>query len=225
MLKPKERFAVARSRVLVCERAGQGTAVPVGRLTCSHVAAPGLASSMLGEVVSIHQLTAPCFTQMLEALSAQLDKGAALAEAKGFDGTVLMNARLAPDMQPLASQIRFACAQAAEAMTRLTGRNVVEPPSVETLDAAKSLIAETITLLAASKSTELDAAAERSIELSLPNGMTFDMNGFDYVRNWAIPQFYFHIVAAYAILRHNGVGLGKADYVRHMFAHLRSQSL
>jgi hypothetical protein len=173
--------------------------------------------------MSIYDLTVPCFSQMLQALSAQLDKGAASAEAKGYDVAVLIGARLAPDMHPLSSQVRFACIQATEAVARLSGVPRDELPNVDDFKAAKALITRTLALLAACKRTELDAA-ERPIELVLPNGMTFDMNGFDYVRNWAFPQFYFHVVTAYGILRHNGVDLGKADYVSHMFAYLRPAS-
>ncbi|MNG36593.1 hypothetical protein D3C84_1236700 [compost metagenome] len=68
---------------------------------------------------------------------------------------------------------------------------------------------------------QVDEGAERQIAIALPNGITFDMTGSEYAVNWVTPQFYFHLVTAYNILRHNGVPLGKADYVQHMFAYQR----
>lgn len=117
--------------------------------------------------MSIHKPIVPCFTQMLEALSAQLDKGAAHAEAERFDADVLMTGRLAPDMHPLSSQVRFACTQAAEAVKRLTGQNVGEAlPIVDKTASAKALVAQTISLLATVDHAGLDAAAEMPIEMS-----------------------------------------------------------
>lgn len=106
---------------------------------------------------------------MLQSLLAWLDK----AQENAPDAEAMLSRRLAPDMYPLSTQIRFACFQAQEATFRLRG------------------------------------------------GMTFDMTGEQYARDWALAQFYFHLVTAYAILRGEGLELGKADYVPHMFAYLR----
>jgi hypothetical protein len=87
--------------------------------------------------------------------------------------------------------------------------------------AAKALIESTLERLAAADPAQIDASADRKIAIELPNGIAFDMTGSEYAVDWAMPQFYFHLITAYNILRHNGVPLGKADYVQHMFAYLR----
>ena len=164
---------------------------------------------------------------MLRTLSAWLDK----ADATG-KGAALLSARLAPDMFPLATQIRFACIQSREGMHRLKGedfpqsltdllnegRNAGDHPG--TMADARARIAETLTLLDA---FEADGGADpdRPIAHALPIGMTFDLSAGQYVRDWVVAQFYFHVMAAYAILRANGVPLGKGDYVAHMLPFLR----
>jgi hypothetical protein len=171
----------------------------------------------------------PTYVQMLGALSAWLAK----AEAQMPDGRAetLLVARLAPDMFPLATQIRFACVQAQEGMFRLLGQAF--PPSIEVLldegrnaadrpgsmADAQARIAETIAMIEAADVPELDPATP--IAHALPQGMVFDLTAEQYVRDWALPQFYFHVMTAYAILRAQGVELGKADYVAHMFSYLR----
>jgi uncharacterized protein len=171
--------------------------------------------------VSIYQLTVPCFRQMLAALSAMLGKAGAHAKTKGSDPQVFMGARLAPDMFPLSSQVRFACIQAREAVWRLRGVAINDVADIATLDDCQKLIADTIALLGQTTPEQLDPSHDKLIEMKMPNGLIFDMTGFAFVRDWAMPQFYFHLMAAYAILRHNGVDLGKADYVAHMFGYLR----
>jgi hypothetical protein len=97
-------------------------------------------------------------------------------------------------------------------------------PSLQTpasLDEAKSLIERTLQSLSSADRAQVDEGAERQLSIELANGLAFDMTGNEYAVNWVIPQFYFHLVTAYNILRHNGVPLGKADYVQHMFGYLR----
>jgi len=175
------------------------------------------------------QQLVPAYAQMLRALSGWLDKARAHhgAEADG-----LMARRLAPDMLPLSSQVRFACLQAQEATYRLrgeplphalddlarAGREAGERPG--SLDEAKGCIAGALARLDALDPQALDAGTGSAVTLDLP-GLTFDMVGESYVRDWALPQFYFHLMTAYAILRNQGVPLGKADYVPHMFGYLR----
>jgi len=175
------------------------------------------------------KLLVPTYAQMLRALSGWLEKA---AEASGGDPGVL-SARLAPDMFPLSTQIRFACVQACEGVWRLRAEPL--PAFHETLTNegraggerpvsfadAQDRIAETLALLEGVGDSDLDPGAERPLAIELPMGLAFDMTGEDYVRDWALPQFYFHLVAAYAILRAEGVALGKADYVAHAFAYLR----
>ena len=166
--------------------------------------------------MSLHQLLVLTFTHVLDALSAQLDK----AVAQG-DADALFDARLAEDMLPLSAQVRFVCVEAHQARSRLTGAALPEVAAPTTVAEAKAALAEARDALAAADPAAFDAAADRALEFTLPNGMTFALSGRDYLRDWAFPQLYFHAVTAYAILRHKGVPLGKADVVPHMLGYLR----
>jgi hypothetical protein len=140
-------------------------------------------------------------------------------------------------MYPLSAQIRFVCFQAQTATFRLRGE--VPPEAVEevaregqnaadhpgSIAGAQARISEALALLDSLEADVLDAGTELTITLELPNGMIFDMSGEDFARDWALAQFYFHLMAAYAILRHHKIDLGKADYVPYMFAHLRPGSM
>lgn len=175
----------------------------------------------------------PAYAQMLRALSGWLDKARA---HRGADADDLLSRRLAPDMFPLSSQIRFACLQAQEATYRLggeplpqalddlarEGREAGERPG--SLAEAQGRIAEALARLDALDARALDAGVASPITLELPS-LTFDMVGDTYARDWALPQLYFHLVTAYAILRNQGVPLGKADYVPHMFGYLRAETM
>ena len=175
----------------------------------------------------------PALTNQLRALSGWLDKAEAFAAERGESPDGLLALRLAPDMWPLASQIRIAAFQAQEPLYRLRGEpvpdavlairtegsNAAEQPS--TWGDARARLADALSALAAVGPHEFDAAADRPIAHELPMGMIFDMTGEAYVRDWALPQVAFHQLAAYAILRQAGVPLGKVDYVPHMFAYLR----
>jgi len=187
--------------------------------------------------MSLTDLLVPSQAQMLRALSAWVDKAAAQAQARGAGDDALLSLRLAPDMYPLASQIRFACFLAQEAVCRLRG--VALPERLEevrregwnagerpgSLADAQARIADALSFLSDIEPGALDGAADRPVALELPNGIAFDMTGPQYVRDWSLPQFYFHVVTAYAILRNHGVELGKADLVPHMFAYLRPGSM
>ncbi len=179
-------------------------------------------------------LLVPSYTQMLRGLSGWLDKA---REQMPAEAEALLSWRLAADMHPLSSQVRFACFQAQEAVFRLRGEPLPEavqqvaregqrageaPGSVSD---AQARIGEALSLLEDLGPDALDAGAARPITIELPNGMIFDMTGERYGRDWALPQFYFHVVTAYAILRSRGVELGKADYVTHMFSYLRPGSM
>jgi uncharacterized protein len=161
---------------------------------------------------------------MLGARSSWLDK------ADG--GDLILTARLAPDMFPLSTQVRFACVQALGGVHRLSAQPI--PPSVAmlleegrkasqepgTISDAKARIAETIDLVqSAAGAAELPIGA--AIVHELPQGMIFDLSARQDTRDWALPHVYFHVMTAYTILRAQGVALGKADYVAHMFALLR----
>lgn len=181
--------------------------------------------------MSLTNLLVPIYKQTLRAMSGWLDK--AQAQLTEVDAEALLSARLAPDMYPLSSQVCFVCLQAQEAVFRLrgetlpstldqlaaTGRNAGEQPG--NLADAKARIAQALSFLDSVEPDALDAGAQRQITLALPNGIIFDMTGEQYARDWALAQFHFHLVTAYAILRNQGINLGKADYVPHMFAYLR----
>lgn len=181
--------------------------------------------------MNLTDLLVPTYRNMLRTLGGLLDK----AEAqRGPDGAeALLRARLAPDMFPLATQIRFACVQAQEAPLRLMGRplepldalldegrNAGDRPG--TLAAARARIDEALAFLDGLGPDALDQApAGDPLVLTLPMGLTFDLTREQFARDWALGQFYFHLMAAYAILRKEGIEIGKADYVPHMFAYLR----
>ncbi|MFW6413487.1 MAG: DUF1993 domain-containing protein [Oceanicaulis sp.] len=179
--------------------------------------------------MTITELMIPTYRQTLQALAAWLGKARDQIE----DADALMAARLAPDMFPLATQVRFACVQAHEGGRRL--RHEAFPSDLEDLlnegraggerpgtiaDALKR-IDEAIAYLDSLDADALDGAGDKPLAIELPMGIAFDLDGDRYVRDWALPQFYFHVMAAYAILRANGVQIGKADYVQHMFAYVR----
>ena len=171
--------------------------------------------------MSQYAQTIPVFTQMLATLSAQLDKAKAHAEANGASADEMMLARLADDMHPLAQQVRFVCDQSQQTVRRLADTETPGTQSADTFDALKTLIADTDAFLKTVKADNMDGEPDRMVGFDLPNGMAFDMTAFEYVRDWALPQFYFHLTAAYMIMRHKGVELGKADFVSYMFKYAR----
>ncbi|MEO7805582.1 MAG: DUF1993 domain-containing protein [Steroidobacteraceae bacterium] len=173
--------------------------------------------------MELNTLLIPTFVQMLESLSAQLDKAAAYAAERGFPSATLLEARLAPDMFPLAAQVAFVCTQAREVVLRLTGQPTIGTlPPCASLEECKTQIAATIEFLRSTSVADFECSDGRSIDLVMPNGVTFTMRGWEFARDWALPQFYFHHVTAYAIMRNTGVALGKPDYVAHMLGYLRN---
>ena len=162
---------------------------------------------------SMSRASIPVFEIGLNALSANLDKGAALAAAKKIDPSVLVNARLAPDMFPLSRQVQIATDQAKNGSARLAG---VEAPKYEdnetTLDQLKARIAKTLAYIKTLDARQIDGGADREINFPLgPNKA--QMKGGDYLNHFVLPNFYFHITTAYDILRHCGVELGKRDFL------------
>lgn len=169
-------------------------------------------------MTGLHNLLVPALIHQLQAMQIQLDKGVAHA---GDDGAALLEARLAPDMYPLATQVKFACGLAADAVLKLLGKPISQTADVTDMAGARALIAATIADVGGVDAAAIDAAADRMLAMELPNGMAFDLNGHDYVRDWVLPQFHFHTAMAYAILRNQGVPIGKAELVPHMVAHAR----
>ena len=170
----------------------------------------------------LYDLTVPAYINGLRALSTQLEKARTWGEAGGVGELQLIAARLAPDMFPLATQVRFTCLQALQPPTRLgaAGAPALEEDATD-FAGLQAQIAATLAWLDTIEAADIDADPDRPVGFDLPNGMAFDMTALTYVRDWAQPQYYFHLVAAYAILRHMGVPLGKADYVGYMMQYLR----
>ena len=116
--------------------------------------------------------------------------------------------------------------QASDLLRHLTGADSFAPAEDATdFDGLRAQLTDAIARLEAAPASALDAAKDKAVELKLPNGMAFDMTGEQFVRDWGFAQVYFHLTTAYAILRHKGVPLGKADWVPHMFAYIRPGTL
>ena len=163
--------------------------------------------------ISMYEASVPLFNQMLGALSGLLDKAAAFAEAKKIDPAVLLTDRLAPDMFPLTRQVQIACDMAKRCAAHLAG---VEAPAYAddetTIDELKARIAKTVAFLATLTPAQIDGSEERPITLKMRSGeMSF--TGQRYLLRWMIPNFTFHCTTSYNILRHNGIEIGKRDFV------------
>ena len=163
---------------------------------------------------SMSQASLPAVEIALNALSAVLDKGAAFAAAKKIDPSVLLNSRLAPDMFALTRQVQVATDLAKNGVARLGG---VEPPRFEdnetTIEQLKARIARAVAFIKTVDPKQIDAASDRVITFPLGPTNKGQMKGDDYLNHFVLPNVYFHCTAAYAILRHCGVELGKSDYL------------
>jgi hypothetical protein len=159
------------------------------------------------------QASLPVFEIGLKALDAVLDKAAAHAAAKKVESSVLLGWRLAPDMYPLTRQVQIVCDQAKNGSARLAG---IDPPKFAddetTLEALKERIARTLSFVKGVDAKAIDGASER--EISFPLGQNKgQMKGADYLIHFVLPNFYFHLTAAYAIARNFGVDVGKRDFI------------
>jgi hypothetical protein len=162
---------------------------------------------------SMSQASLPVFETGLNALLAVLDKAAAHIAAKKIDPPVLVGWRLAPDMFALGRQVQVACDQAKNGSARLAG---VEPPKFDdteaTLDQFKERITKTVAYLKTLDTKAIDSSSEREITFPLgPN--KGQMNGADYLNHFVLPNFYFHLTAAYIAARNFGVEIGKRDFL------------
>jgi uncharacterized protein len=163
--------------------------------------------------ISMHNMVADQCAPLLAAMSKILDKGAAYAEAKKFDVSVLVNSRLAPDMWPLSRQVQIASDMVKNGVARLAGQ---EAPRYEdneqTIDELKARIAKTIDYIKSVPASAFEGAEDRDIKIPLRD-RTLEMKGLDYLRGFVLPNFYFHASMVYALMRHNGVELGKKDFL------------
>lgn len=165
--------------------------------------------------MSMHAASVPVFQHMLRNLSHILDKGEANAQARKIDPAVLAGSRLAPDMLPFTRQILIACDAAKNGVARIAG---VEAPRFEDTEASfpelKARIQKTLDYLGTVPAASLDGTEDKEITFPVGRDSSRTMKAQAYLTTWVLPNFFFHITTAYAILRHNGVDLGKADYLR-----------
>jgi uncharacterized protein len=163
--------------------------------------------------LTIYQASVPVLVHTLGNLSKILDKALAHAEAKKIDPAVFVNARLAPDMYPLSKQIQIATDIAKGCAARLAG---IDVPSYEdnetTFSDLQARIAKTIAFLQSVSAEQIDGSEDRTVTLKL-RGNDVNFIGQPYLLYFVLPNVYFHVTTAYAILRHNGVELGKMDFI------------
>ena len=161
----------------------------------------------------MYQASVPQFVKMLTNLSNILKKGEEFAGTKGIDSAALVEGCLAPDMFPLSKQVQIACDQVKNGMARLAG---VEPPKFEdnetTFAQLQDRIAKTIAFANSLKPAQVDGTEAKEIKFSIKE-WSFEFVGEQYLLTWIMPNFYFHVTTAYDILRHNGVEIGKSDYL------------
>jgi hypothetical protein len=163
--------------------------------------------------VSLYDVSIPVFTLSLSNLAAILDKAAGHAENKKMDPKVLPTARLIIDMLPLSSQIQIACDTAKGAAARLADIEVPKHPDTETtIDELKARVVKTLDFIKTIKREQMQGAETREIVLQFPQ-TTLKFTGVNYLTNFALPNFFFHVTTAYALLRKNGVDLGKRDFL------------
>ena len=171
----------------------------------------------LGDIpvsISMYSASVPVFQTMLGNLSFFLDKAQAHAEAKKFDPAVLLQSRLAPDMLPFTRQVLIACDAAKLGVARVSG---VEAPKFDdtesTLAELKTRIAKTLDYLATVPADKMDGTEDKDITFPVGRENTRTMKAEAFIKHWVTPNMYFHVTTAYAILRHNGVELGKSQYL------------
>ncbi|ASY63877.1 hypothetical protein SJ05684_c24370 [Sinorhizobium sojae CCBAU 05684] len=163
--------------------------------------------------LTMYALTVPAFTRGFTALNGLLDKAEAFAADRGTSLAELFDARLAPDMLPLSGQIQRASDTAKNAIGRLTSLEAPRLPDDEQDFAAlHERIARTVAFIETVKPDDLDGSETRDVTLSFPN-LKVTFNGADYLLQFVLPNFYFHVTTAYDILRHKGVPIGKADFI------------
>ena len=162
---------------------------------------------------SMYEASIPVLKRFLSNLSAILAKASAYADARMIDHSVLLNARLFPDMYPLVKQVQIAADQAKGAAARLAG---IEIPKFEDNESnfaeLHERIAKTIAFLDTIKPEQLEGSESRDIVLTLHENK-LEFKGLQYLLTWVQPNFYFHVTTAYDILRHNGVEIGKRDFL------------
>jgi hypothetical protein len=163
--------------------------------------------------VSLYDVCIPVFTQSLTNLATLLDKAASFAGSKKLDPKVFPATRLIADMLPLSSQVQIACDNAKGAAARLAGVDIPKHADTETtIEELKERVTKTLDFIKTIKRDQVEGAESREIVLQFPQ-TTLKFTGIDYVTNFALPNFFFHVAMAYALLRTNGVDIGKRDFL------------
>ena len=164
--------------------------------------------------ITMHSASVPIFVRMLSNIDTWFDKAEAHAAAKKFDTAVYLSARLAPDMLVFTKQVQIACDTVKFCVARLAG---VEGPKFEdtetTLAELRERIKATIAYAKSVPAAQIDGSEERDIALPRRDGSPIVMKGEAYLKHFALPNFFFHVTMTYALLRHNGVELGKMEYL------------
>jgi len=163
--------------------------------------------------ISMHAMSHDVFKRALVQLVQVMEKAVANAKARNFETSVLVNSRLAPDMLPFARQIQLASDFAKNSMARLAG---IDPPKFEdtetTMDELFARVKKTIDFIDSVSASALEGSETRDIKIALRD-RTVEFKGLAFLQHWAIPNFFFHHVTAYNLLRHNGVDIGKRDFL------------
>lgn len=163
--------------------------------------------------ISMYEASIPVFIHGLGNLKAILQKAAAHAEARKFDASVLVNSRLFPDMLCLARQVQIASDVAKGAAARLSATEAPKFADTETtIPDLLARIDKTVDYLKGFKAAQIDGSENHNVVVKTPRA-DFSFTGLDFLRHWALPNFYFHLVTTYDLLRHNGVEIGKADFL------------
>lgn len=164
--------------------------------------------------ITMHAASADVFAPMLRNLLAWLDKAEAHAKSRGFDSQFFLNSKLSPDMLVFGKQVAIATEMARITVARLAD---IDLPSAQGSDESFELLRvrvhDAIAFVEGVKSTQLDGSAERAVVLPQRQGDPLHFTGQTFLQQWALPNFFFHVTTAYALLRHAGVALGKADYL------------
>lgn len=164
--------------------------------------------------LSMYSASVPVFVRLLGNMDRWFDKALVHAEAKKFDPSVYVNARLAPDMFPLSRQVQIATDAAKGCAARLSGTEIpVFEDTEQTVDDLRQRIRKTIDFVQSVPEALFEGADSREIVLNMRNREPLHLRGEDYLRFFALPNFYFHLTTTYALLRHLGVEIGKMDYL------------
>src|SRR4051812_12139261 len=164
--------------------------------------------------MSLYDASVPAFLQILNALSGILTKAEAHCTAKNIKPEVLLSARLYPDMLPLTKQIQLACDFAAKGCARVTYAEIPSTPDTETSFAElRQRLAKTIAYIQSYKPEQFEGAESRDVKFPAGPDRTMTLKGQQFLSHFALPNFYFHAATAHGILRHNGVEIGKRDFL------------